>query len=255
MTTGARALLLLAMTWLCLPVPAGAGPHSLLTDDSLGQGRTPLLALGAPRNPEGGGGASLFAGRAEGSVLAPPRQRAVTLAAAPQRIRAALPRSASAAHRAEWVRHLIARAEAGRAGYDAVQHGARRKPPQRPTRMTIGEIYGWIAATPGQPHAIGRYQFIPATLRRLVRDLGVPRGATFSPELQDRLADRLLEEAGIGDLMRGRITRRTFMNNLAAIWAGLPNSSGRSHYHGYAGNRATMSWTQFEAEMLRIFPG
>jgi len=62
---------------------------------------------------------------------------------------------------------LIARAEAGAAGYDAVQHGARIRPSKRPTQMTLGEIYRWIEATPGQPHAIGRYQFIPDTLRRV----------------------------------------------------------------------------------------
>ena len=37
--------------------------------------------------------------------------------------------------------------------------------------MTLDEIFAWIAATPGQPHAIGRYQFIPDTLRMLVNRL------------------------------------------------------------------------------------
>jgi hypothetical protein len=45
------------------------------------------------------------------------------------------------------------------------------------------------------------------------------------------------------------------MNNLAKIWAGLPNSTGKSHYHGYAGNQATMTWARFDAEMAMIFPG
>ena len=37
---------------------------------------------------------------------------------------------------------LIARAEAGAAGYDAVQHGARVKSAQLPTDMTLGERLG-----------------------------------------------------------------------------------------------------------------
>ena len=156
---------------------------------------------------------------------------------------------------ADRVRHLIAAAEAGRSGYDAVQHGARVKPARRPTDMTIAEIYAWIKATPGQPHAIGRYQFIPATLRRLVAMTGVDTRATFTPEVQDALADVLLAEAGFHEVQAGRIGRRTFMNNLAKIWAGLPTSSGQSHYHGYAGNRATMTWARFDAEMATIFPG
>jgi len=46
----------------------------------------------------------------------------------------------------------------------------------------------------------------------------------------------------------------TIMNNLAKIWAGLPNSTGKSYYHGHAGNRATMTWARFRAEMEKIFP-
>ena len=156
---------------------------------------------------------------------------------------------------ADRVRHLITAAEAGRLGYDAVQYGATVKPSKRPTDMTVAEIYAWIKATPGQPHAIGRYQFIPATLRRLVNIVGIDPNARFTPQVQDALADVLLAEAGYHDVEAGRIKRTTFMNNLAKIWAGLPTSSGQSHYHGYAGNRATMTWARYDAEMATIFPG
>lgn len=149
---------------------------------------------------------------------------------------------------------LIASAEAGSAEYDAVQYAARIKPGKRPTAMTLGEVYDWIARTPGQQHAIGRYQFIPATLKRLARIIGAKRSDRFTPEMQDRLARQLLEEAGLSALMAQEISRTDFMNNLAKIWAGLPTSSGKSYYHGIAGNRATMTWSHFEAEMTRIFP-
>ena len=78
------------------------------------------------------------------------------------------------------IRNIIGQAESPRVGYDAVQHGAAIKPPKRPTDMTIGEIYDWITATPGQPHAIGRYQFIPDTLRRVVTKW-VPNAVTALP--------------------------------------------------------------------------
>ena len=152
------------------------------------------------------------------------------------------------------LRDLIASAEAGKSGYDAVQYGARIRPGKRPTEMTIGEIYQWIDATPGQPHAIGRYQFIPPTLRRLVRALDLPENTRFSPLVQDKLGDLLLEEAGLSAFQAGDMYQTEFMNNLAKIWAGFPNSSGRSHYHGYAGNKATMTWSQFQSAMDRIFP-
>ena len=151
--------------------------------------------------------------------------------------------------------HLIASAEAGKAQYDAVQHAARIRPPKRPTQMTIAEIYTWIDATPGQQHAIGRYQMIPATLRRLVRKAGLRRSDRFSPAVQDRLAQQLLEEAGLSAVLAGEIPRHDFMHNLAKIWAGLPTKSGKSYYHGLAGNKATLSWARFEAEMKGILPG
>ncbi len=189
---------------------------------------------------------SLFVGRAGGSLFAPlpPREGGapggLILGSDPQ---------------AAMVRNLIAQAEAGPAGYDAVQHGARRRPDRPPSEMTLGEIFAWIEATPGQPHAIGRYQFIPPTLARLADRLGAGPDDRFSPQMQDRLADILLHEAGLAAFRSGGITRHEFMNNLARIWAGLPNATGRSHYHGHAGNAATMSWAQFDAEMTRIFQG
>lgn len=164
----------------------------------------------------------------------------------------ALPRAAATGQIAKLMQ-LIASAEAGSAQYDAVQHAAKIRPGKRPTAMTLGEIYDWISRTPGQQHAIGRYQFIPATLKRLAKKAGAGRGDRFSPELQDRLAHQLLEEAGLSAMLAKSMSRTDFMNNLAKIWAGLPTSSGKSYYHGFAGNRATMTWTHFETEMTRIF--
>lgn len=120
--------------------------------------------------------------------------------------------------------------------------------------MTLKEIYDWIDATPGQPHAIGRYQFIPPTLRRVVHSVGVPEHARFTPAVQDALANQLLKEAGVNRFLNGKLSRDAFMNNLAKIWAGFPTSQGKSYYHGYAGNYATMTWSDFVAEMDRIFP-
>jgi muramidase (phage lysozyme) len=120
--------------------------------------------------------------------------------------------------------------------------------------MTLREIYAWIDATPGQHHAIGRYQFIPKTLKRLATILGADLDDTFDPQMQNALSDILLLEAGYNDVANGQISRHAFMNNLAKIWAGLPNTSGKSHYHGYAGNRASITWAEFDAEMKIIFP-
>jgi len=119
--------------------------------------------------------------------------------------------------------------------------------------MTIDEIYQWIKATPGQPHVIGRYQFIPATLKSLVVEAGVDTSAVFSEGVQDLLADILLEDAGFTAIMDGKMSRHRFMENLARIWAGFPTSTGRSYYHGYAGNRAVITWNEFNSHMENIF--
>lgn len=150
---------------------------------------------------------------------------------------------------------LIASAEAGPAGYDAVQHGARVRPAKAPTQMTLGEIYAWIAATPGQPHAIGRYQFIPSTLRRVAAERGFGPDTPFTPGVQDALALILLNDAGLSSFQAGVLGRRQFMHNLARIWAGLPLPNGRSYYEGHAGNSATMTWAAFDGGMARIWGG
>lgn len=186
--------------------------------------------------------ASLFAGKAEGGLFA----------ALPGRLDTPLRHGGQKAAR---LRDLIASAEAGRAGYDAVQHGARIKPPRRPTDMTLAEIYDWIDATPGQPHAIGRYQFIPATLRHSAKRLGLPSGTRFTPATQDRLADLLLGDAGLSKIKTGEITEEAFMLNLAKIWAGLPVASGRSYYDGVAGNKATMTFAAYSRQVRAILGG
>ncbi|WP_341368649.1 hypothetical protein [Yoonia sp. BS5-3] len=184
------------------------------------------------------GGASLFAGRSDGTFFAPP----------------ALGLFGRNTNAVQHLRYIIGQAESPRDGYDAVQHGARIKPTKPPTQMTLAEIFAWIEATPGQPHAIGRYQFIPDTLARVVHQVGARPQDRFSPAMQDRLADVLLDDAGFADFMAGQLSQERFMNNLAAIWAGLPSTSGRSKYHGVAGNRATVTLAYFRAEIAKIRP-
>lgn len=228
----------------------GGGQPLLIQGQPLIQARTTAPESSAPMTQ-----ASLFIGQSGTSLLAPypARERRRPVAAPAPRPLQPGPRRANTA--AGQVLDLIAEAEAGRAGYDAVQHGARVRPAKLPTQMTLQEVYDWIAATPGQPHAIGRYQFIPSTLKRLVAIIGAQPTDQFSPALQDRLADQLLAEAGLAQFQAGELPRHAFMNNLAKIWAGLPNSTGKSHYHGYAGNRATMTWAHFDTQMARIFAG
>jgi hypothetical protein len=263
----ARALAL-AVLAAAVPRVSAAEPISILSESFFVPARAAMVPgiretqdqdqrAAGPSLFSGREGASLFAARTPREEMPARKARAGTapLAVTPTATPAAIAPPGPHARHAERIRHLIGYAEAGRQGYDAIQHGATRLPAKRPTDLTIAEIFRWVADTPGQQHAIGRYQFIPATLRRLVSVLGIEETAVFSPRLQDRLADRLLEEAGLSSLRAGGMNRHQYMNNLAQIWAGLPTSSGKSHYHGFAGNRATMTWARFDAEMAKIFPG
>jgi hypothetical protein len=148
---------------------------------------------------------------------------------------------------------LIADAEAGPDGYDAIHHRARILPALPPTDLTLAEIFAWIAATPRQNHAIGRYQIIPSTLRYLVEVEGLQSDQQFSPDLQDRLAIRLIQDAGLDAYMSGLATTAEFMDSLAYVWAGFPLANGKSAYEGIAGNKATMSRKEYEDRFIGLF--
>ncbi|MEM6372935.1 MAG: hypothetical protein AAF727_09175 [Pseudomonadota bacterium] len=238
---------LVACVGLCVQAAfAWAEVVPMVSRGSVMTERAPLFvqtAVSAPASP------SLFVGKSGTSLFAP----APRIAKFPPTAFGSVPTPGLGP--VGQLRSLIARAEAGPKGYDAVQYGAHTLPDGPPTTLTIQEIYDWIDATPGMPHAIGRYQFIPPTLRRLVARLKIDPDTRFSPHVQDRLADLLLAEAGLHRFLAGELGRQAFMNNLAKIWAGLPNDTGKSHYHGYAGNKATMTWASFDSQMARIFPG
>jgi muramidase (phage lysozyme) len=241
--------------WLALFVCLGWGGAVFAQSPLIqSEDRRPLITI--HRGSDGaevvaaGSAGSLFVGRSGSSLLAPYPDRPKPV---PNVAQNTLNRLMGVSPQLVALRELIADAEAGALDYNAVQYGARIKPNKPPTQMTLDEINAWIVATPGQPHAIGRYQFIPATLRRLVRSKAMPGSTVFTPDVQDALADILLDDAGLADFTAGRLPRHQFMNNLAKIWAGLPNATGRSHYHGYAGNKATLSWARFDQQMIAIF--
>lgn len=246
---GARALHALLLPVLLLPVPAAA--EAVAPADRLGHARARLDAVRAAAFPSGVTRRALIAARLDPAAARPALPPAAVVAVAPPRLPPAPAAPGDAVAR---LLDLVASAEAGAAGYDAVHHSARRLPPAPPTRLTLGEILDWVAATPGQNHAIGRYQFVPATLADLMRRTGTPRGARFDPALQDRLALRLMEDAGLSEFLSGNIAATEFMDELAFVWAGLPLDSGLSAYHGYNGNRATITRAAYAAGFAAIFP-
>lgn len=68
--------------------------------------------------------------------------------------------------------------------------------------------------------AAGRYQFIIATWKALVKQLNLP---DFTPESQDRACDELLRQCGaLDELRNGHFDHACYKAN--KIWASLPGS-------------------------------
>ena len=139
----------------------------------------------------------------------------------------------------------VARIEAP-AGYNTVHSMAPEPTPKPLVEMRLAEVMDWQKHI--RPHAVstavGRYQFIHATLVRLTAALMIDTDRLFDARLQDALANRLLDECGYGQ--RPVVA---FANCLAGIWAALPMvagpRAGRSAWHGAAGNRALVTRTEY----------
>jgi hypothetical protein len=98
----------------------------------------------------------------------------------------------------------------------------------------------WARASGNASTAIGGYQIIYKTLRSLKQGLGLSGSERFTPELQDHLADALLQRRGLNEYREGKISKRQFALGLAQEWASLPDpATGRSVYAGDGLNAAS----------------
>ena len=133
------------------------------------------------------------------------------------------------------VRDLIRKAEAS-GSYDLMFGRGN----QRLTNKTVDEV---IELQKGSrvSSAAGGYQFLRKTLVGLKEELGLTGKERFNEDLQDRLAQALMERRGLNEYLQGKITKEQFADRLAQEWAGLPTSSGKSHYEGDGLNKATVS--------------
>jgi hypothetical protein len=119
-------------------------------------------------------------------------------------------------------------------GYDLPFGYGRYLQPSKPiSQMTFQELGDFqrrqVNATKGTfnntnegTSAVGRYQFIGPTLENLKNRLGYKDTDVFSPEVQDRLFDALMEEQGLQELSAGLITPEEFQEKLSSQFAGIP---------------------------------
>src|SRR6185437_12368714 len=117
------------------------------------------------------------------------------------------------------------------------------------SKMTLNEVlqfqHNLVAVDRLPSSALGRYQFMPNTLRNLMMQMGLSGNERFTPELQDDLALQLLKNRGFEQWQQGKLSNAAFMNNLAYEWASLPNPhTGRSQYDGDGLNHALVTPVQ-----------
>ena len=90
-------------------------------------------------------------------------------------------------------------------------------------------------------YAVGRYQFIPVTLRFAVRMSDVSELDMFTPETQDKLFAALIlyKRPAVGAYIRGNHNFQGWaLNELAKEWASVEYRYGRGYYDHIGGNRA-----------------
>lgn len=138
------------------------------------------------------------------------------------------------------VRDMIGKAEG--ADYNTIFSHAEKKYGVNITDMTIAEIQTLqkrMSANLGSS-AVGKYQIIYKTLANAVEKLGISPDTKFTPEVQDRLADFLMDARGYQKWTSGKMDSGTFLNNMAQEWASIPTTAGKSFYEGdKMGNSAT----------------
>ncbi len=133
------------------------------------------------------------------------------------------------------------------------------------TEMTLNELLAeqtrWVRKFKKPSGAAGRYQIIRPTLLSLMKELGVPGTAKFTPDLQDAMGFALLERRGYARFMAAQLPLKAYGNELAKEWASLPVLApirrggknprtlqrGQSYYAGDGINKSLDSAMDFES--------
>lgn len=142
---------------------------------------------------------------------------------------------------------LIAKAES-QGNYDA-HYGEVNNTNPRFTQMSVDQVLAWQKdfVRSGKPcSAVGLYQIIRGTLKDLKSKLKLKGTEIYDATFQDKLALALLKRRGLEGYLLGTITVDAFINEIAKEWAGLPNTSGKSHYDGHGLNSAQIKLAELK---------
>lgn len=148
----------------------------------------------------------------------------------------------------------------GEGDYNAINRGRAGDTPggiQGLTGMTfenytVGQVMDMQRS---RLYAVGRYQFIPATLRFAVRHSEVDELDMFTPETQDKLMAALIlyKRPAVGAYLRGDHDLLGWaLDDMAREWASVEYRSGRGFYDHIGGNRAHITRAELSAVLQSI---
>lgn len=148
---------------------------------------------------------------------------------------------------------LLAR---GEGDYNSVNRGWAGDTPQGIRGLTGSSFAGFSLGRvtemqSGWLYAVGRYQFVPTTLRFAINSSNVTYSDNFTPEVQDRLMAALVlykRPIIITYLQGSHDNAGAAVRALAREWASVEYSNGRGYYDRIGGNRASIS----RAEALTV---
>lgn len=104
-------------------------------------------------------------------------------------------------------------------------------------------------------YAVGRYQFIPKTLRFAVAMSEVSELDMFTPETQDKLMAALVmfKRPSVGAYLRGGHDNLNWaLNDMAKEWASIEWRNGRGFYDHVGGNRAHISRAELSEVLQKV---
>ena len=141
--------------------------------------------------------------------------------------------------------------------YDMRNGGTRDR---RILDMTIAEVLQYQRTAPwpdGESSAIGRYQYVRATLEWVTGQMGVNRNTQkFDEAFQDRLCIfDARRRCRLDQWLNGSMDSTTFSHRLAQVWSSIPNRNNRSAHLGIGSNRRGINLDQSVAQLDAIRTG
>lgn len=109
-------------------------------------------------------------------------------------------------------------------GYGTIYANKQDTLPKPLTDMTLDEVQaaqGKWSKNHGSS-AAGRYQFMRATLKGLIAEMGLRGSLLMTPGLQDLMGYHLLKRRGYQKFISGQMSLKAFALELAKEWASIP---------------------------------